>query len=69
MVDYENPRNARYTKSYKVTRPLLVLADIRNNKVVAWKPMPKVWSLVYKKDDFFKYVRDGVKDYFKEKKQ
>lgn len=69
MVDYENPRNAKYTKSYKVSRPLLVLADIQNNKVVAWKPMPKVWSLVYKKDDFFKYVRDGVKDYFKEKKQ
>lgn len=69
MVDYENPRNAKYTKSYKVSRPTLVLADIHNNKVVAWKPMPKVWSLVYKKDDFFKYVHDGVKDYFKEKKQ
>lgn len=69
LVDYENPKHAKYTKAYKVTRPILVLADIHNNKVVAWKPMPKVWSLVYKKDDFFKYVRDGVTGYFTEKKQ
>jgi hypothetical protein len=63
LVDYQNPENAKYTKSYKITKPTMVLVDVRNGKVTAWKPMPKVWTLVRKKDEFFKYVQQGVRDY------
>lgn len=45
-----------------------MLADVHDGKVTAWKPMPKVWSLVAKKATFFKYLRDGVRDYLEEKK-
>ena len=68
LIDYQNAKNAKYTKAYKVTKPTLVIADVRDGKVTQWKPMPKVWSLVYKKDDFFKYVRDGVNRFLKEEK-
>jgi hypothetical protein len=67
LVDYENEKNAKYTKAYEVTRPTLVLANIENGRVTAWTPMPKVWSLVAKKDAFFKYVQDGVRAYLEEK--
>jgi len=67
MIDYQDERNAKYTKSYQVTRPTLVLADVKDGRVTAWKPMPKVWSLVGKKDEFFKYVQDGIRGYLEDK--
>jgi thiol-disulfide isomerase/thioredoxin len=63
MIDFQDTKNARYTKGYKITGPTFVLADVRKGKVTAWKPMPKVWTLVGKKDAFFKYVADGVRGY------
>jgi hypothetical protein len=41
----------------------LVLLDIHDGKVTAWKAAPKVWSLVSKKDAFFDYVQAEVKSY------
>ena len=63
MIDYENAANQRHTNAYQITRPTLVLADVRQGKVTAFKAMPKVWSLVYDKDKFFEYVQSGVADY------
>jgi len=67
LIDYQDERNAKYTKSYKVTRPTLVLVNVKDGRVTAWQPMPKVWSLVGKKDEFFKYVQDGVRGYLEGK--
>lgn len=67
LIDFQDAKNKEYTQSYKVTGPTLVIADIRGGKVAQWKPMPKVWSLVFKKEDFFKYVQDGIAGYLEEK--
>ena len=67
LIDYQDEKNAKYTKSYKITRPTLVLANVEDGRVTAWKPMPKVWSLVGKKGEFFKYVQDGVRGYLEGK--
>ena len=45
----------------------LVLADVRDGKVVAWNAMPTVWSLVFNKEDFFKYVQQGISDYLEKR--
>ena len=66
MIDFQNPKNRAYTKAYKISQPTLVLADVRDNKVTEWKPMPKVWSLVAKREAFFKYVQDGIRKYLEE---
>ena len=68
LIDYQNRKNARFTKAYKIQAPTLVLADVHKGKVTAWKPMPKVWSLVAKKKDFLKYVQNGVRGYLEGKK-
>ncbi len=65
MVDYEDARNAKLTRSYKIESPTLVLADIRDGKVERWTPMPKVWSLVRDKDQFFAYVDDQITAYLR----
>lgn len=63
MVDFQNPKNRKMTDAYKITGPTLVLLDIRDGKVKAWKAAPRVWSLVSKKDAFVKYVQEEVKNY------
>jgi len=63
MIDYQNPENQKYTKAYRITGPTLVLADVREGNVAAWKTMPKVWSLVGTKGEFLKYVQNGVSQY------
>jgi len=67
LVDFQDKKNAKYTKSYKITGPTLVLINVEKGKVTEWKPMPKVWSLVGKKPEFFKYVQDGVHEYLEKK--
>ncbi len=67
MIDYQSPKNKKYVKSYKITRPTLAIADVRKGKVVQWKAMPKVWSLVFDKQAFEKYVQKGVAGYLEQK--
>ena len=67
MIDYQNPKNKKYTAFYKIKGPTLVIADVRKGKVTQWKPMPKVWSLVFKKEEFLKYVQAGVAGYLEQK--
>lgn len=69
LIDFQNPKNQKYTRHYNISGPTLVLADVHDGKLSAWKPMPKVWSLVAKKAAFFKYVQDGVRGYLEEKKR
>ncbi len=63
MVDFQDPRNQPYVQAYHVSGPLLVILDIHDGKVTAWKPTPKVWSLLAKKPEFFRYVQTEVQGY------
>ena len=42
--------------------------DVHDGGTTAWKPAPKVWSLVGKKSDFFKYVQGEIQVYLDDKK-
>jgi len=66
LVDYENGKNQRLVESYDIAGPTLVLLDVHEGQVKQWKPMPKVWSLVGRKKEFFAYVQQGVNSYLKE---
>lgn len=67
MIDFEDRKNAKYTKYYKIKGPTFVLTDVHDGKVTGWKPLPKVWSLVFKKDLFMKYVEAEVRGYLEKK--
>ena len=67
MIDFQNKKNKKHAEAYKITGPTLVLADIHDGKVTAWKPAPKVWTFVRDKEAFFRYVRDGVRGYLETK--
>lgn len=63
MMDFQDPKNRKYTEAYEIDGPTLVLMDVRDGKIVSWKAAPKVWSLVGRKDDFFRYVQREIQDY------
>ncbi len=63
MVDFQDAKNQKLAKAYKITGPTLVIMDIHDGKVTGWKPAPKVWSLVGKKSEFVRYVQGEVKSY------
>lgn len=67
MIDFQDPKNDSYTSYYQITGPTLVLMDVHDGKVTAWKPAPKVWSLVGNKDAFFQYVQGEVRGYLEAK--
>jgi len=68
MVDFQDAKNQKLTQAYKITGPTLVIMDVHDGEVADWKPAPKVWSLVGKKNDFFKYVQTEIQGYLDGKK-
>ena len=66
-IDFQKPKNAALTKGYKISGPALVVAKVKDNKAVEWKPLPKIWELVAKKDEFYKYVQENVRGYLGKK--
>jgi len=63
LIDFQDEKNKSYSDAYRISGPTLIIAGVRGGKVSRWKAMPKVWSLVTKKEDFFKYVQEGIADY------
>jgi thiol-disulfide isomerase/thioredoxin len=67
MIDFQDSKNKEQVDAYKIAGPTLILLDVRDGKVKDWKRAPKVWSLVSKKDDFFKYVQEEMNGYLESK--
>jgi len=67
MVDFQDPKNQKLVEAYKIQGPTLVLMDVRKGKVIDWKPVPKVWSLVPDKEAFVKYVQKEVRTLLEKK--
>lgn len=62
-VDFQNAKNKAHKEAYKITGP----TNVKKGKIAEWKPMPKVWSLIFKKEEFFKYVQGGIAGYLESK--
>ena len=67
LIDFQDKKNAKLTEVYKITGPTLLVAKVKNQEVVSWEKLPKVWSLVSQPENFEKYVRDAIRD-MREKK-
>ena len=62
-IDFQNEKNAAYTKAYKITGPALIVAKVADNKVAEFKDLKDIWSNVGDKKAFIKYVQDQIKAY------
>ena len=62
-IDFQQPKNAKLTKAYKVTGPALIIADVKDNKVSEYKDLKEIWVKVREKPEFIKYVRTNIQAY------
>ncbi len=62
-IDFENEKNAAYTKAYRITGPTLIVAKVSGKKVLEYKNLEEMWSLVTDKEAFLGYVQANVNAY------
>ena len=62
-VDFQDPKNARLAKGYKIQGPALIVAKIENNRVAAYKDLDGIWERVGDKPKFLEYVQENITAY------
>ena len=65
FVDYQKKKNAALTKGYKISKPSLVVVNVKDNKAQEYRNLKDIWSKVQDKSEFLKYVRANVAAYLK----
>jgi hypothetical protein len=63
FVDFQDEKNEKLTKAYKISGPALVLADVHDDKVTSWKTLPKLFALVGDEDKLARYVQANIQAY------
>ncbi len=59
-VDFQNKKNVKLTKGYKIRGPALIVAKIVKNKVMGVRDLKEIWTKNRDKKVFFKYVQDNI---------
>jgi thiol-disulfide isomerase/thioredoxin len=60
FVDFQNKKNEKLAKGYRIEGPALIVAKIADNKVAKYADLEDIWTKVGDKPAFMKYVRDNV---------
>ena len=61
FIDFQDEKNARYTKAYNINGPALIVAKISDNKVASYRNLEEIWTKVGDKPAFLRYVQESVK--------
>ncbi len=65
FIDFQDPKNADFTKGYGVGGPTLIVARITGDKVAEYRNLREMWTKVRDKEQFLQYVQGQVKEYLK----
>ena len=65
FIDFQDEKNAAFTKAYGISGPTLIVAKARGEKVAEYKNLKEMWTKVRDKDSFVEYVQTNVKSYTK----
>jgi hypothetical protein len=60
IVNYEQPAAKPLATKFEIQMPVVVLAKMKDGKIVDWKRLDQVWALVGDKPAFTKYVRGEI---------
>ena len=64
-IDFQDEKNAAFTKAYGIAGPTLIVAKASGDKVAEYKNLKDMWTKVADKDAFLEYVQSNVKSYLK----
>ncbi len=65
-LNTDEDENKHFRVDYQLYTKSLIICDMKDGKLVAWKNLDKVWQLIRNKDEFMKYVQDEINAYLKE---
>lgn len=65
FIDFQDPKNAAFTKGYQVAGPTLIVARVSGNKVAEYKSLTEMWAKSQDEAAFIEYVQSNVKRYLK----
>jgi hypothetical protein len=63
IINIDEPENEHFIQDYQLMTRSLVIAQIKNNKQVAWKNLPGVWKYVRDEKAFDNYVKTEIQSY------
>jgi hypothetical protein len=64
-VDFQDPKNAKLTKAYKISGPTLIVLKVVKDKAVAGENLTEIWTKNREKDVFLNYIQDNVRAFQK----
>ena len=59
-IDFQDKKNEKLAKGYRIEGPALIVAKITSNKVAKFTDLEDIWAKVGDRPAFLKYVRDSV---------
>ncbi len=65
-VNTDLSENKHYLQDYQLYTRSLVLINVKNNKVVRWKNLDKVWRHLNNQNDFYNYVQTETRKFLEE---
>jgi thiol-disulfide isomerase/thioredoxin len=63
VIDFQDEKNAAYTKAYGIAGPSLIVAKVAGGKVAEYKNLKDMWAKVRDQGAFAQYVEENVKAY------
>lgn len=68
-LNIEDSVNEHYINDFNLDVSTVILSKLINNKQDKWKNLEHVWKYADNKQLFFKYVKDGIKEFIRQKKE
>jgi len=65
-VNTDLSENKHFLQDYQLYTKSLVLIAIKNNKILKWKNLGKIWQHLNNKNDFYKYVQTETRKFLEE---
>jgi hypothetical protein len=62
-VNMEKPENEHFVKEFGLTSSSVVLVEMKGGKAVRHEILEEVWFKVRDRTDFFRYVREEIRDF------
>ncbi|HSN56151.1 MAG TPA: nitrophenyl compound nitroreductase subunit ArsF family protein [Candidatus Sulfomarinibacteraceae bacterium] len=67
VVNVDEPENKHFVQDFQLVTRSVVLAELRDGKVVRFTNLDKVWQLVRNRDDFVDYIQNETREFLGER--
>jgi hypothetical protein len=65
-VNTDLSENKHFLQDYQLYTKSLVLISLKNNKVLKWKNLDKIWQKLNNQTDFYEYVQTETRKFLEE---